>query len=107
MATMLEYAGMAEAAYWEKPKFEGWHVIDFWPSGKGLSEAFQGVAFGRGRELVYAFKGTDLDRFETSSRDIMADEKLWLGMNTAQYDKAMQFLRRLKSPPGTQITLCG
>ena len=107
MARIREYALMAQAAYWEEPKVEGWHVVDMWRSGTGLTEAFQGVAFASGHELVYAFKGTDAKRHETTKRDAVADASLWLGINTVQYDKAMQFLSRTRKPSTTKVTLCG
>ena len=86
MATMLTYALMCDAVYNDDPQMDGWARVGFRPSGAGLTDAFQGVAFRSGHEVVFAFKGT------SNGRDAVADAKLGVGMNTYQYACAGEFV---------------
>jgi hypothetical protein len=89
MARMLTYALMSNAVYDADPRLDGWTRVGFRPSGGGLTDAFQGVAFRQGHEIVFAFKGT------SNGRDAIADAKLGVGMNTHQYARAGEFVAQV------------
>jgi pimeloyl-ACP methyl ester carboxylesterase len=101
MATVLTYAEMSNVVYEDNPSIQGWSRVGFRPSGAGLTDAFQGVAFHGGDEVVFAFKGT------SQGRDAIADIKLGIGMNTYQYASAMDFVRSVSLPRGTPASVCG
>lgn len=101
MASILDYARLANAVYDDDPTVPGWIRTAFKPSGSGLYSAFQGAAFTRGSELVYAFKGT------SQGRDVIADVKLGVGMNSSQFSEANQFVATTGTGAANQVTLCG
>jgi hypothetical protein len=101
MASIWNYAKMADAVYSEAPNVAGWTRIDFQKSGSGLTDGFQGAAFKNGNEIVFAFKGT------SQFRDVLADTKLALGMNTFQYSSAVDFVDDFKLVSGDNVSLCG
>lgn len=92
---------MCDAVYDDDPLVDGWARVGFQPSSSGLSQSFQGAAFGSGAEIVFAFKGTNC------GRDAIADVKLGIGMNTGQYSDAMDLVRSVTVTPGSRVSLCG
>ncbi len=101
MADIGTYGRMADAVYRDDPRVEGWDRVALRPSGEGLLDAFQGAAFQRGTEVVFAFKGT------SQKRDAAADVQLAIGMNSVQYSDAMAFVRATRVNPGASVLLCG
>lgn len=101
MATILTYARMCNAVYEDNPTISGWTQFGFRPSGTGLADAFQGVAFKKGAEVIVAFKGT------SQKRDVIADLKLGIGINTSQYADAVAFLDKMVIQDGAKVTLTG
>src|SRR5437016_13973499 len=101
MAPILTYAMMADAVYGDNPIVKGWVTIGFQESGSGIADAFQGAAFKNGNEIVLAFKGT------SQMRDVAADAKLAIGMNTFQYSCASDFVDSIETMSGAEVSLCG
>lgn len=101
MATILEYARLSNAVYDDDPQVEGWTRAAFKRSGSGLNDAFQGAAFTRGTERVFACKGT------SSGMDVIADLKLGTGMNTSQFAEAQDFVQRTGTGAAGLVTVCG
>lgn len=101
MATVMEYAELADAVYDDDPAVDGWRRIGFCPSGSGITQAFQGAAFTKNGETVFAFKGT------SGGRDVMADIKLATGMNTYQYSSAREFVVNTVNHQRVNVSLCG
>ena len=101
MAKIMTYAQMADAVYADDPQVDGWGRIGFKRSGTGLTDAFQGAAFRKGNEVAFAFKGT------SNARDLVADAKLAIGMNTAQYSGAETFVKSVLIPRGCQVVVTG
>jgi pimeloyl-ACP methyl ester carboxylesterase len=97
----MDYALLADAVYDDSPSVSGWRRTAFQPSGSGLTDAFQGAAFSRGAEVVFALKGT------SGGRDVVADIKLATGMNTYQYTSAREFVLRYQGLNAGSISLCG
>lgn len=84
----MDAALAANAVYDAHPRVEGWTLKAFRPSGSTIGDAFQGAIFARGGEIITAFKGT------SQKRDLIADVKLALGMNTYQYSDACEFVKK-------------
>jgi hypothetical protein len=101
MARIWKYAQMADAVYSDAPEVAGWKRVSFRPSGAGLTNAFQGAAFKKGNEIVFAFKGT------SQFRDFLADAKLAFGMNTSQYSSAVDFVAGFDIVAGDKVSICG
>ncbi|MFN8177621.1 MAG: hypothetical protein U0167_06830 [bacterium] len=101
MATVMTYAKMSDAVYDDDPQVPGWSRLGFKKSGSGVTDAFQGAAFRSGADVVFAFKGT------SQGRDVVADVKLGVGMNTYQYSSAMDFVGSTTIPPNSQVSVCG
>lgn len=101
MAKIIEYAQMCDAVYSEDPQVDGWSRVAFKPSGSGWSDAFQGAAFRKGGEVVFACKGT------SQKRDVLADLKLGVGMNSSQFSKAEKFIKQTGSCGAQTITVTG
>jgi hypothetical protein len=101
MASILTCARMADAVYDTDPQVPGWTRVAFRPSGAGLAEAFQGAAFQRGHETIFAFKGT------SQGRDAIADVKLGVGMNTYQYASAYEFVGGAMGSAAQKVAVCG
>lgn len=101
MPTILELGLLADSVYDSNPSVAGWTRTGFRPSGKGFSDAFQGAAFKKGETIVFAFKGT------SQKRDVIADAKLTVGMNSSQYGDAGIFVKKLNKAGATSIYLTG
>ena len=101
MASILDYALLCKAVYDSDPQVSGWTRAAFRPTGSGLYDAFQGAAFSKGDELVFAFKGTD------NKRDVAADLKLGVGMNTSHFDDASTFVGKTGYGKARVVTFCG
>jgi len=103
--TIYTLARLAEAVYVDSPQVEGWARAAFKPQRSSVWEGdgFQGAAFTRADETVFAFAGTD----PSSLQDIAADVKLGMGMNTGQYEQAGRFLSDTLVPGGNRVCLCG
>ena len=101
MASILEYANLANAVYEDHPSVGGWTRIAFKRTGSGPHDSLQAAAYSKGGELVFAFKGTD------NLRDVAADLKLGTGMNTVQYDQAQDFVGSMGVGSSTLVTVCG
>ena len=102
MASILEYAKLSQAVYDDEGgQPEGWKLVAFQPSGKGLTNAFQGGAYTRDGELVIACKGT------SQGRDILADVKLGIGMNSSQFSRAEKFAKKLANSGPKKVTVTG
>lgn len=101
MATVMEYAEMANAVYEDNPQVSGWERGPMQSSGSGVTNAFQGVIFRKGGETVVAFKGT------SNPMDVAADVKLAVGMNTYQYSSARDFVQEHLAYQRTNVSLCG
>lgn len=81
-----------------------WKLLKFQPAAGGIHGAFQGAAFGRGRHVIIAFKGTRPGR--TLAGDVLADLKLGVGMNTHQFAQAADFLATVPVS-GKSVSVCG
>lgn len=101
MASILEYANLADAVYDDIPNVDGWIRTAFKPSGSGPHESLQAAAYSKGGELVFAFKGT------ANVRDVGADLKLGTGMNTVQYSQAQDFVGKTGVGSAGLVTVCG
>src|SRR5262245_42567634 len=101
MATVMTYAQMSNAVYDTDPVVDGWRRMGFRPSGSGLTVAFQGAAVQKGREVVFAFKGT------SQARDAIADFKLGVGMSTYEYSSAMDFVQSVHVYRDSRVSVCG
>lgn len=100
MASMMTYARMADAVYADDPAVDGWTRVGFDATRGSLTDPFQGAAFRRGNEVVFAFKGT------SSAGDAVTDAKLGVGMNTHQYARAGEFVSRTPVE-GARVSLTG
>ncbi len=108
MATVLDCARLAQAAYTGTAP-DGWRVIgNPQLTTGGLWGAFQGYLFAQGNIVVVAFKGTALDT-AAAAGDVVADAKLGVGMNTVQFDQAEAFLDDNAGfiPRGATVYVCG
>lgn len=101
MASILDYAKLSEAVYEDNPQVPGWHRHDFRPSGSGVTDAFQGAAFTRDSEIVFAMKGT------SQGRDLAADLALGVGMNSVQFSDAVDWVSATNQAGATLATVCG
>lgn len=101
MTTIANYALMAQAVYDDNPQVPGWTRTAFRPSGSGLTEGFQGAAFSRGGEIVFACKGT------SQGRDFVADLLLGTGFNSFQFGSARQWVASTGVGSASQATVCG
>ncbi|SEA21965.1 hypothetical protein [Rubrimonas cliftonensis] len=101
MASIYDYGLLADAVYDDDPGAPGWTRVAFRPSGVGLTEAFQGAAFQRGGELVFACKGT------SGPRDVIADLKLGVGMNSSQFSDAAMFIEGVNRGSAASVVVCG
>ena len=102
MATINDHALLSQAIYSNDPQVPGWVRLEpWWPSGTGPTEAFQGAAFRRGGDVVFAFKGT------SGGWDYATDFKLGIGMNTYQYSSARDLVIRSGPMTGFNVSLCG
>lgn len=109
MATVLDCAKLARAAYGEVPAGGGWASLgENHMAGGGLHGSFQGMAFSQGNTVVFAFKGTAVNA-RTGPGDLLADLKLGVGMNTVQFDQANSYVAHTMSqvPTGAQVFVCG
>lgn len=100
MASMMTYARLADAVYADQPSLDGWTRVGFHPTANSLTDPFQGAAFRRGDEVIFAFKGT------SSAGDAVTDAKLGVGMNTDQYARAGAFVARTPVE-GARVSLTG
>ena len=109
MATVLDCARLARAAYGEDAAGGGWvSQGDNHMAAGGLHGSFQGMAFSQGNTVVFAFKGTALNA-HTGVGDVTADVKLSVGMNTVQFDQANTYVAHTlgQVPAGAQVFVCG
>src|SRR3989344_2757559 len=108
MATQLEYALMAGAAYRSTrdpinriptPENLGWVPIRY----ETQSSGFEAISFQRGNEIVISFAGTG------QWVDAYADIGLVLGATPEQLKQAALYYEQIKAayPPGTQISFTG
>ena len=102
MASILEYANLADAVYDDKPNVDGWIRKAFKPTGSGPHDSLQAAAYSKGGELVFAFKGTT-----ANVGDVAADLKLGVGMNTVQFGQAQDFVDSTGIGSATLVTVCG
>jgi hypothetical protein len=101
MATVSDYAKLADAVYDDDPSVAGWTRESFRSSGSGLYNAFQGAVFKNGPDVVFTFKGT------SQKRDVVADAKLAAGMNTEQYSDACDYFDKYVMTKGNKVSACG
>lgn len=108
MATLSEYAAIAEAVYDDAPACDGWSIAmggegrsGFRPAGGGLFDTLQAAAFSRRDEVIVAFRGTTLNQ------DWIANIKLGVGANTHQFSDAWRFVKDLNPGSATRMTLVG
>ena len=101
MASILEYANLADAVYDDIPNVDGWTRKAFKPTGSGPHDSLQAAAYSKGGELVFAFKGT------ANMRDVAADLKLGTGMNTVQFGEAQDFVDSTGVGSSNLVTVCG
>ena len=101
MASISEYARMCDAVYSDDPQVESWTRVAFKASGDGWSNAFQGAAFRLGGEIVFACKGT------SQKRDVLADLRLGVGMNSSQFSRAEKFIKETGTGGATTVTVTG
>ena len=79
MATVLDCAKLARAAYGDVPAGDGWVSLGAnHMAGGGLHGSFQGMAFSQGNTVVFALKGTAVNA-RTGAGDLLADLKLGVG----------------------------
>lgn len=103
MGTILEYATLADAAYRDEPNVGGWTRVAFKPTGSGLTDALQAAAYTKGGEMVFAFKGTN----PSDVRDLIADLKLGIGMDTYQFSEAQRFVANTPLGSANRVTITG
>jgi hypothetical protein len=106
MATVLDCARLAQAVYDTNPTVSGWTRFAFHQAGYLQYNAFQGAAFRRDQDVVFAFKGTS-PMSRSVVGDLVADLKLGVGMNTVQFDAANSFVGDTLLPEGVRVFLCG
>ena len=102
MASILEYANLADAVYDDKPNVDGWIRKAFKPTGSGPHDSLQAAAYSKGGELVFAFKGTT-----ANVGDVAADLKLGVGMNTVQFGQAQDFVDSTGIGSANLVNVCG
>jgi pimeloyl-ACP methyl ester carboxylesterase len=89
MVAVLSYGILSNAVYRDDlaagSRVEGWTVARFL-AGRGAG--LQAAVFTTGRTTVVAFKGTS-----PNASDILADLRLGVGMNTAYFSEAEQFVQ--------------
>ncbi len=102
MASILEYANLADAVYDDKPNVDGWTRKAFKPTGSGPHNSLQAAAYSKGGELVFAFKGQALQ-----DKNVAADLKLGIGMNTVQLGQAQDFVDSTGVGSANLVTVCG
>ena len=103
MPTIMSLAKMSQDAYSGKASVPGAALHKFRPSTRSWREGdgFQGAIFKFEGGFICSFAGTD------DAQDVVADAKLFLGMNTSQYSNAKDFLQKSDIPAGSQIILAG
>jgi len=109
MATVLDCARLAHAAYGEIPAPAGWKPVgEHHLATGGLYGAFQGMAFAQGDTVVITFKGT-APGSRSEAGDFGADFKLGWGMNTVQFDQANTYVTKVAKhiPMDAKVYLCG
>ena len=101
MGTILEYGQLANAVYDDVDSIAGWTRKAFKPTGSGLNDSLQAAAYTKNGETAFVFKGTD------NKRDVVADIKLGIGMNTVQYSQARQFVQKVGLSDAGLVTIIG
>ena len=101
MTDIATYAQLADAVYEDDPRVAGWTRTAFKRSGSGLTDAFQGAAFSKDGEIVFACKGT------SQGREKATDILLGVGFNTVQFGEARAWIAATSAGSAATVTICG
>jgi hypothetical protein len=106
MTLLKTYAEMANKVYeapdWGKVKVNGWETWGFGEGTENTTGGFHGCIYKAGNKVVVVFRGT------SSSRDILADAKLAIGICPKQASAAKDLFKRAKNIfHGSEIILVG
>lgn len=118
MATCLEYAAIAYAAYYKRVAnyassppghmVEGWDMQD-WTDGAFAGSGFQGGIWYNDVEMIIGISGTNKDQRGKFIRDLGADIKIALGMLPRGQANALESMvdKATQVSAGRPITLTG
>lgn len=107
MATMLEYANLANAVYSRETHLVGGWDCQLWEEGTWFGNGFQGGIYQGDGEVIVAFKGTALGS-DTTVSDLTADARIGVGVIPNQAGGAYRMVVTGKEIAGSRpITIVG